>query len=80
MAQFEKNEKTAAPSMKPAVKPDVAQNVNDGAKNEESISYKVGDGLERVGEKLKDMGAEKIGSAVYNAGNKMEHSDKAKKH
>ena len=71
MAQFDKNEETATPSVKPDVKA--------GMKRDESISHKVGDAVERFGEKLKDMGAEKIGSAVYKAGNKLEHSEELKK-
>lgn len=48
---------------------------------EESLIQKAGDAIERVGEKLKDMGAEKLGNAVYQAGNKLEHSEqKNKKH
>lgn len=50
------------------------------AQEEESLLHKAGDAIERVGEKLKDMGAEKLGQAVYRAGNKLEHSDDAKKH
>lgn len=44
-----------------------------------SITHKVGDAVERVGEKLKDLGAKKVGTAVYNAGNKLEHSKDVKK-
>ncbi len=54
--------------------------MNTGVQKDETIAQKVGDVVERVGEKLKDMGAEKLGSAVYNAGNKLEHSDKGGKH
>ena len=72
MAQFDKNEEPATSTVKPDVKA--------GMKKDESIAYKVGDVVERVGEKLKDMGANKIGSAVYNAGNKLEHSEELKKH
>jgi hypothetical protein len=42
---------------------------------EESMKHKLGDAIERVGEKLSDMGASKIGKSVYNAGNKMEHDE-----
>ena len=44
-----------------------------------SMTKKLGDTVERVGEKLKDMGAHKAGTAVYNAGNKLEHSKDVKK-
>ena len=47
--------------------------------NKESLAHKVGDAIERVGEKLKDMGATKAGQAVYRAGNKIEHSRDNKK-
>lgn len=46
--------------------------------NKESLRHKAGDAIERVGEKLKEMGAEKLGSKVYNAGNKLEHSGEKK--
>lgn len=39
-----------------------------------SFTHKVGDAIERVGEKLQDMGAEKAGKAVYRKGNEIEHS------
>jgi hypothetical protein len=40
----------------------------------ENIARKVGDKIERLGEKISDAGAKGIGKAVYNAGNKLEHS------
>ena len=43
-----------------------------------SVTSKLGDKVERVGEKLKNMGADKLGGAVYNAGNKLEHSKDSK--
>lgn len=45
---------------------------------EETLVQKAGDAIERVGEKLKDLGAEKLGNAVYQAGNKLEHSEERK--
>ncbi len=73
MPQYNKNDKTASQtSPKSGMGADV--------KKDETIAQKVGDVVERVGEKLKDMGAEKLGSAVYSAGNKLEHSDKSGKH
>lgn len=39
-----------------------------------TTTHKVGDAIERVGEKVKDMGAEKLGQKIYNTGNKIEHS------
>jgi hypothetical protein len=47
------------------------------SKDSESIGHKAGDAIERIGKKLKDAGAEKIGQAVYDAGNKLEHSEDA---
>ena len=70
MPQYNKNVKPT--SSKPGL--------NAGVKKDETIAQKVGDVVERVGGKLKDMGAEKLGSAVYNAGNKLEHSGKGGKH
>jgi hypothetical protein len=46
--------------------------------SKESISHKAGDMLERTGEKIKNAGAEKIGKAIYKAGNKLEHRDEKK--
>lgn len=40
---------------------------------EKSISHKVGDSIERLGEKVIKAGAEKLGRAIYNAGDKIEH-------
>jgi len=48
-------------------------------KKEENMKHKLGDAIERVGQKLSDVGASKIGKAVYNAGNKLEHSDDSDK-
>ena len=44
-----------------------------------SLTRRLGDKIERVGEKLKDMGATKTGNAVYKVGNKIEHSKDSKK-
>jgi hypothetical protein len=44
----------------------------------ESLSHKVGDKIERMGEKLKHKGAGKLGASVYRAGNKIEHSGEDK--
>ena len=43
-------------------------------KKSESVSKKVGDAVERTGEKITQAGAEKIGGAVKRAGDKLEHS------
>lgn len=43
-------------------------------KNEAPLSKKVGDKLERVGQKISNSGAEKIGSFVSRMGDKLEHS------
>jgi hypothetical protein len=40
----------------------------------EKAAHKVGDAIERVGQKIQDAGAGKAGRAVYNAGDKIEHS------
>ncbi len=40
----------------------------------ENISHKVGDFVERVGQKISDAGAKKIGNAIHDAGDKLEHS------
>lgn len=46
----------------------------------ESVIHKAGDMLERVGEKIKNAGADTVGNAIYKAGNKLEHmNDKKKK-
>jgi hypothetical protein len=38
------------------------------------IAHKLGDKIERSGEKLKRKGADKIGEAVYRTGDTIEHS------
>lgn len=48
-------------------------------KQNESFSHKVGEQLERVGEKIKNAGADKLGNAIYKAGDKLEHSKDDKK-
>ena len=48
-------------------------------KNKESLSKKAGDKLERVGEKISNAGAHKIGEAVYKAGDKLEHMNDDKR-
>jgi len=48
-------------------------------KEKETLSHKAGDKLERVGEKVSDLGAKKIGKKIYDAGNKLEHKDDIKK-
>jgi hypothetical protein len=37
------------------------------------VTRKLGDKVERVGEKLKAAGARKMGRAIYRMGNKIEH-------
>ena len=39
----------------------------------DSLSHKAGDALERAGEKISNAGHTKIGNAVSNAGDKLEH-------
>ncbi|MES2770352.1 MAG: hypothetical protein V4596_14510 [Bdellovibrionota bacterium] len=46
---------------------------------DDSISHKVGDSIERLGEKVIKAGAEKLGKAIYNAGDKIEHMKDNKK-
>jgi hypothetical protein len=45
---------------------------------DDSVSQKVGDTIERLGEKIIKAGAPKIGKAIYNAGDKIEHMNKDK--
>ena len=51
-----------------------AQPMKQQTADKTSTSHKVGDAIERAGEKVKGMGAEKLGQKIYNAGNKIEHS------
>ena len=46
----------------------------------ESFSHKVGDKVERFGEKISNAGAPKTGKVIYDTGNKIEHmnDDKSK--
>lgn len=48
--------------------------MNSNHKKNEPIAKKIGDKIERVGEKISHAGAEKIGTAVSRAGDKLEHS------
>lgn len=48
--------------------------MNDIKKNnKESFSHKLGDKIERAGEKISNSGAKKIGEVVSKTGNKIEH-------
>lgn len=49
------------------------------AEKKESFTHKVGDAIERLGEKVSDAGAKKLGQKIYQTGNKIEHSQDAKK-
>lgn len=40
----------------------------------ETMTHKLGDKVERLGEKLREKGATKLGNSVYRMGNKIEHS------
>lgn len=44
-----------------------------------SFTHKVGDQIERVGEKLTKFGSKKIGKIVYDLGNRIEHYSEKKK-
>lgn len=39
------------------------------------FSRKLGDAIERIGERLTRMGATRLGNKVYNAGDRIEHKD-----
>lgn len=45
----------------------------------DNLTHKTGDAIERVGQKIQNAGAEKVGKAIYNAGDKIEHSRDNKK-
>lgn len=47
--------------------------------NKEGWAHKAGDAVERVGQKISNAGATKTGKAIYDAGNKLEHSRDDKK-
>jgi hypothetical protein len=53
--------------------------VTPDRKEEDSLTQKAGDVLERLGEKVIKAGAPKIGKAIYNAGDKLEHMNDDKK-
>lgn len=40
----------------------------------ESLTKKAGDQIERLGDKVSRAGAEKVGRAIHNLGDKIEHS------
>jgi hypothetical protein len=58
------------------------QNMSSGGGNKtqekENLTHKAGDALERLGEKVTNAGAEKLGKVIYDAGNKIEHMGKNK--
>lgn len=45
----------------------------------EPMSKKAGDKIERLGDKVSNAGAHKIGNAISNAGDKLEHSQDPKR-
>lgn len=47
------------------------------ASSKNSFFYKLGDAIERLGEKLSKSGSSKWGKKVYDFGNKMEHSNES---
>jgi hypothetical protein len=44
----------------------------------QSFTHKVGDAIERAGEKISDMGATKIGNRISQTGDRIEHSQDEK--
>lgn len=52
--------------------------VSNTHSKDEGVAHKVGDSLERLGEKVIKAGAPKLGKAIYNAGNKIEHMNDKK--
>lgn len=42
-----------------------------------TLSHKVGDVFERIGEIVTSVGAKKLGSRIYNFGNRLEHKSEA---
>lgn len=49
------------------------QNLNAQKPEKQGFAHKTGDQIERLGEKISNAGAEKLGKVVYDAGNKIEH-------
>jgi hypothetical protein len=41
--------------------------------NKDSMSHRVGDSIERAGQKISDKGAPRVGEAVRKVGDKVEH-------
>lgn len=48
-------------------------------KKDEKFTQRVGDKIERAGDKLSDKGMPRAGNAVRNLGDKIEHSQDSKK-
>ena len=44
----------------------------------ENLSRKIGDGMEKVGQKISNTGATRVGNAVSEAGDKVEHMNDEK--
>lgn len=47
-------------------------------RNDQGFVKKMGDGIEKVGEKLREAGAKKLGDSIYREGDKIEHSQERK--
>lgn len=47
----------------------------DASKKSEPMTKKLGDKIERLGDKVSEAGAEKIGQKIHRAGDKLEHSE-----
>jgi hypothetical protein len=46
--------------------------------NKDSMSHRLGDSIERVGQKISDKGAPRVGEAVRKVGDKVEHLSEKK--
>lgn len=47
--------------------------------NRESFTHRLGDSIERLGKKISNAGAQRLGKAVYNTGDKIEHMNDKRK-
>jgi hypothetical protein len=52
--------------------------LNSGLNNASAFNKKVGDGIEKAGDRLNEAGFATIGDAVHKAGDTVEHMDKSK--
>lgn len=52
--------------------------MKDTVTGRESLSHRIGDMIERIGERIQRSGSTKLGRRIYEFGNRLEHRDERK--